>query len=204
MFDAAALGRGLPSAGTTAANVALNAGTTAVGNYGAPLANARADAAMMGTGFNTAIAGNTAAGSLYTDLYRSQMMGYQAQAQSDASTWQGIGQLAGAAGMAMMFMSSKKLKHKAGDVSDAKIVSEVKKMPVDKWKYKPDASPDQETHIGPYAEDFAERFGVGDGKRISVIDAVGVSLAAVKGIAKQVDKIERRVSSLARSGLAPA
>ncbi|HWQ39164.1 MAG TPA: hypothetical protein VNM24_11260, partial [Burkholderiales bacterium] len=60
---------------------------------------------------------------------------------------------------------------------------------------------DQATHVGPYAEDFAKRFGVGDGKTISVIDAVGVTLAAVKGVAKKVDRLEAKVSRLAKKGV---
>ncbi len=52
--------------------------------------------------------------------------------------------------------------------------------------------------FSPYAEDFAREFGVGDGTKINVIDAVGVTLAAVKGVAQKVHRLEAR---MARRGI---
>ena len=77
----------------------------------------------------------------------------------------------------------------------------MKTLPVDRWRYKEEVSPDQDTHIGPYAEDFKARFGVGDGKVIRYIDAIGVNFAAVKGLAEQVERLQSRVATIAREGV---
>lgn len=98
-------------------------------------------------------------------------------------------------GLGSMF-SSKKAKHRVGRVIEGEVVKKIKTMPVDRWSYKPEILPDaaedgaQREHIGPYAEDFKKRFGVGDGKTISVIDAIGVGFAAMKGMAKKIEHLE--------------
>jgi len=98
-------------------------------------------------------------------------------------------------GLAGMF-SSKKAKDRIGRVIESEVVRRIKSMPVDRWRYKKEILADeaetggQREHIGPYAEDFKERFGVGDGRTINLIDAIGVTFAAVKGLAKEVDKLK--------------
>jgi hypothetical protein len=94
-------------------------------------------------------------------------------------------------------------------VADGEVVKAIRTMPVDRWRYKPGAGlaahkrasegkativPDAAEHVGPYAEDFQKRFGVGDGKTINVIDAIGVTFAAMKGLAKEVDKLKGATS----------
>lgn len=199
-FDVAGIGRNLPGAGTTAAQVALQSGTSAVGNAAVPGANARADAAARMSGMGTAVGANTAGANLYAGLYNAEM-------QADSQKWAGLGTLGGMAAYGYMMapagaaLSSKKAKRKTGATSAEKIAEQVKTLPVDKWRYRKEASPDQAEHVGPYAEDFAKRFGVGDGKVINIIDAVGVTLAAVKGVGQQVDRLEGKVARIARRGL---
>lgn len=204
-FDVAGLGRGLPGAGTNASQVALQAGNSAVNNAGVPAANARADAGVMNAGFGTDIAGNASSGNLYSNLYQGQLSAYNTQQQAGSSSAAGLGKLAGTLGSSYLgylaMTSSKKLKHRKGSMSERVALHGVKNLKVDRWQYKKDVSADQATHIGPYAEDFKKKFGVGDGRTISVIDALGVSLAAVKGVAKQVDKLERSVAAIARKGV---
>lgn len=92
--------------------------------------------------------------------------------------------------------SSKKAKDRVARVSEGEVVKKIKSMPVDRWSYKKEMLADeaedggQREHIGPYAEDFQKRFGVGDGKTINVIDAFGVGFAAIKGLAKKVEALE--------------
>lgn len=99
-----------------------------------------------------------------------------------------------------MSMSSKKAKDRVGRVIEGDVVKKIKSMPVDRWRYKEEIVPDkaedgaQREHIGPYAEDFKERFGVGDGKVIRFVDAIGVQFAAIKGLAKEVDKLKAEVA----------
>lgn len=99
----------------------------------------------------------------------------------------GIGGLLGGVGsLVSAFKSSKELKDKTSTPSTAEILDNVSQMSLDKWKYK---GIDRE-HIGPYAEQFQELFGVGDGKTINIIDAVGVLLGAVKELNMQVKLLQ--------------
>lgn len=89
-------------------------------------------------------------------------------------------------------MSSKEVKTRKYGLKDEKVLNAVKDLEVDRWEYKPGVA-DEGEHIGPYAEDFQKLFGVGDGRTINVVDAIGVNLAAVKGLANKVDRLEKRL-----------
>ena len=125
-------------------------------------------------------------GNIITNAYNAQSQRHN-QFDNNLRSWIGS-----------MSMSSKKAKDRIGRVIEGEVVRKIKSMPVDRWRYKKEIVPDeaaeggQREHIGPYAEDFKERFGVGDGRTINLIDAVGVAFAAVKGLAKEVDKLKGR------------
>lgn len=189
-MDVANVGRNLPSSQATSAGIALNAGNAAAGNAGAPNAMANQNAAQQLTGYNTAVGANQAAGGLYLGQFGAQMSGYNAQQQAEAAKWGGIGSLVGSGIGAYAALSSKKLKHRKEKVDEEVVLKGLKKLPVEKWDYKKGVA-DEGTHVGAYAEDFQKEFGVGDGKTINLIDAVGVTMAAIKGLSKQVDRIER-------------
>ena len=61
-----------------------------------------------------------------------------------------------------------------------------------------------ERHIGPMAQDFHAAFGLGgDDKHIDVVDGIGVSLAAIKALqrqlaekAAQIDLLETQLQAL--------
>jgi hypothetical protein len=98
-----------------------------------------------------------------------------------------MGEIGGALGsIAGLFMSSKDAKEKKRPVFG--VLDAVKAMPVEKWSYKKGMG-DGGEHIGPYAEDFKAKTGLGNGREISVIDAVGVSMGAIKELAAKVDEI---------------
>jgi len=86
-----------------------------------------------------------------------------------------------------VILSSKAVKESKRPVSAGEILAAMKELPVERWKY----INHKEDHIGPYAEDFRELFGVGDGKTIDVIDAIGVLMASVKALAKELDEVKR-------------
>jgi hypothetical protein len=121
-------------------------------------------------------------GDLLNAQWKQRMAGWEAN--------QGImGQIGGALGSvvgAMPFMSSKDAKQKKRSVLG--VLDAVKAMPVEKWSYKKGMG-DGGEHIGPYAEDFKAKTGLGNGREISVIDAVGVSMGAIKELAAKVDEI---------------
>ena len=67
-------------------------------------------------------------------------------------------------------------------------------LPVSEWSYK--ASPDA-LHYGPMAQDFRAAFGVGtDDKTISMVDADGVALAAIKGLVEELKDRDKTIEEL--------
>jgi hypothetical protein len=86
-------------------------------------------------------------------------------------------------GIGASFFSSEELKFDKRP--ETNLLSKLKDIRVDKWKY----NGDQTDHIGPYAEEFNETFGTGreDKHKISVIDILGVTLGAVKELSEQVN-----------------
>lgn len=100
----------------------------------------------------------------------------------------GIGQLlGGAASLASSFgFSSRKLKNKTSTPSTKEILDKVEQLELDQWKYK---GIDRE-HLGPYAEQFQELFGVGNGQSINMIDVCGVLLGAVKELSHKINKLQ--------------
>ncbi len=94
-FDVAGLGRNLPGAGATAAQVGLQAGSNAVNAATVPGSNARADASLVNAGFGSATAGQQAAGNLYLGQYNAGLNAWGAGQQSGSSGMAGIGSLVG-------------------------------------------------------------------------------------------------------------
>ena len=95
-------------------------------------------------------------------------------------------------------LSSRDYKDTIGPVDSEEALQAVRRLPVDRWRYKAGIAgidgiiidTNEPEHIGTYAEDFAEAAGVGDGKTISFTDAIGLLTAAVKGLADRIDKME--------------
>jgi hypothetical protein len=98
-FDAAGLGRGLPGAGATSSQLAVQAGNSAVGNQQGANAADIARGGVMQTGINQNVAANQSAGNLYSGLYSGQMQSYQTQQSSANDTTGAVGTAAMAAAM---------------------------------------------------------------------------------------------------------
>ena len=60
--------------------------------------------------------------------------------------------------------------------SRKKITEGLKKLPLHTWKYKGDDT----THFGPMAQDLKKHLGVGDGKKVHLVDIAGIMLASAK------------------------
>lgn len=137
------------------------------------------------SGFSGAMQGYQTQGSLLNTQFQQQMDVYNAKQAQQGMLGQAVGSVVGA----LAFGSSEKIKtdkRKAPGVLDA-----VKEMRVEKWRYKPGEG-DGKEHVGPYAEEFKAKTGLGDGKSISVIDAVGVTMGAVKELADKVDRMDKK------------
>ncbi|MCC6337840.1 MAG: tail fiber domain-containing protein [Myxococcales bacterium] len=92
------------------------------------------------------------------------------------------------------------LKKNLAPVKGQEVLEAVKSLPVYTWNYKSEG--DGVRHIGPTAQDFAARFSLGqDDKHIATVDADGVALAAIKGLAQVVEE-QRAVIEAQRKQLA--
>ncbi|CAJ0860523.1 hypothetical protein AMST5_01310 [freshwater sediment metagenome] len=62
-------------------------------------------------------------------------------------------------------------------------------MPVEAWKYK-EGEGDGGEHVGVMAQDFKRETGLGDGKSIHVVDALGVAMGAIQELAEKVESLK--------------
>jgi hypothetical protein len=80
-------------------------------------------------------------------------------------------------------------------VNSREVLNQVLKLPVQTWNYK--VEDPSVRHIGMMAQDFSAAFNVGqDDKHIGTIDADGVAIAAIKGLAVIVEEKENRINEL--------
>lgn len=93
-------------------------------------------------------------------------------------------------GMGLLAASDRNLKTEFRDVDHASSLAAVKDLPVEKWQYKGEPT----DHVGPMAQDFKEAFGLGDGRTINMIDAVGVLFSAIKGMADEIASLKARLA----------
>lgn len=129
------------------------------------------------------IAGNT------WNSYNAQEQQRQQQIAQQNAFWNNLASIGGSAAQVAM-MSDENMKEDIGPAEDP-ILEAVENIPISSWRYKPEAGQDNgEKHVGPMAQDFKGFFGLGDGKKIPVVDAFGVTLKATQQLAKKVKKLE--------------
>lgn len=190
--DAINLGNGLPSSAAGSLGLGVSAGSTAVNTATVPMSAYNQSQSMLQGGYNTAMNGYAGQASGMTSLYNAQLSAYQAKQQAGAGLFSGLGSIAGAA----IIASSKDYKE---DKAPARgVLDAVRDMPVEEWTYK-EGIEDGERHIGPYAEDFQKATGKGDGKSIPVVDAIGVTLGAIRELDEKVSAMERGVMGAGRA-----
>lgn len=99
-------------------------------------------------------------------------------------------------GLLSMF-SSRAMKHEIDVADTEEALAQLAKLPIAIWKYRNDiegvSNTDPMDHIGPYAEDVQQLFGIGDGVRISMIDLHGIGLAAIQELLKRVVALEQKL-----------
>jgi hypothetical protein len=97
---------------------------------------------------------------------------------------------------------SRELKDEIAVVDEERILERLIDLPLQVWSYKQGLRDDNgapvpnDQHIGPYAEDWNQLFGFGDGGAICFIDGIGVALAACKAMAAQVSSLRVEVEEL--------
>jgi hypothetical protein len=135
----------------------------------------------LGFGFENAAFGQQIAG--LTGLANAEGQRQIRLAQERASKKAAKNSLIGnVVGTALAIFSSEDYKSQTEEAP--KLLDKLKKVRVDKWKYK---GGDAE-HIGPYAEEFNRTFGVGTHTdAIDVVSMLGVTLGAVKELNEKVE-----------------
>jgi len=82
--------------------------------------------------------------------------------------------------------SSRSFKDNFASVDVTAVLDKLIALPMQTWFYK--MSRDEGRHMGPFAEDFAQVFGLGnDEKHIATVDESGVAFAAIQGLNRKVE-----------------
>lgn len=89
-------------------------------------------------------------------------------------------------------LSSRSYKEGGVVVDEDHILDGIISLPIEKWRYRSHIEPHQPDHIGTYAEEFKNAFGVGDGKSIPYADALGVLMAGTKALNRRIGALEKR------------
>lgn len=90
--------------------------------------------------------------------------------------------------------SSRASKTSLAEVNTRDVLSKVVDLPIREWSYR---HTDAIRHMGPMAEDFHGRFGLGaTSSGIASLDTSGVALAAIQGLHEVVAEKDQRISHL--------
>ncbi len=110
---------------------------------------------------------------------------------SDTGTTTGVNLPAGSGSFSSL--SDRNAKTNFSVVNQREILERLLGIPIATYNYK---TQDGVRHIGPMAQDFAAAFGVGeDERRISVVDADGVALAAIQGLYQMLGERESQIAA---------
>ncbi len=199
-MDAANLGRGLASAQATSAGVALAQGNSAVGNAQAGGNITAQGNQIMTQGYAGAQGGLAGAASTYGNIA-------SIENTANANASQNMMNMAKVGAMAF---SDENMKEDRTPVSGKASLSAIRKIPVEKWKYKKGSAGDDGgmTHVGPMAQNV--RRGLGNatapgGKEIDLISMNGHTISALQAVADGQEKLGQRMSKVERRlGLASA
>lgn len=96
----------------------------------------------------------------------------------------------------MPAISDKNKKENFIEIDDSEILDKTSKLDVLKWNYKEEIDPSKTTHIGPIAQDFYEKFELGNDTTINQIDVNGVVLASIKELKTENDFLKKELEQL--------
>ena len=196
-MDAASLGRNLPSAQATSAQLAMQGGTQSVQTANTPVTNANQGAATYGAGFGAATSANASAGSIYGQAAN-------IDASSNTPLWQALGSLGGAA---IQRYSDENLKTDVAEEDPNAALQQVTGTPVKSWRYDPAKlaakgidMPEGEMgqNTGPMAQDAQATMGdevAPAGKKINMGNMLGKVMLSVQALDKKVNDLASRLAS---------
>jgi hypothetical protein len=187
-MDAASLGRGLPSAQATSAQLATNTGNSAVQNSMVPTQISNSGVAMMGGQYNAAQAGLAGAGRTFSNITDQQLSIQNANNQQSAATGRVLGSLAVAA------ISDKNQKEDITETSPEASLKAIEDTPVKNWAYKGTSAANDggKKHTGPMAQDVQKNMGndaAPGGTVLDLVDMNGHTMNAVKALSKKIDRV---------------
>lgn len=91
--------------------------------------------------------------------------------------------------------SDRNIKKNIEPVDTSEILKRISELPIAEWSYKTDN--DSIRHLGPMSQDFYSRFDLGvDDKHIAPLDGVGLSLAAIQELHKQLKELKQLINQL--------
>lgn len=189
--DAASFGRGATGTAAQTFGVASAAGGQAAGAVGSAISAANQTTGTTGAGFNTAISGNSSAGSLMTGLYGAQN---QANQSGVGGALAGLGQLGSGLGAMGVAFSDENMKENMEPVDGRAALQGVRALDVKKWNYKGDspAADGGQPHVGAMAQDMQQNLGdevAPGGKLMDTVSAIGATMAAVQELDKKVERL---------------
>lgn len=91
--------------------------------------------------------------------------------------------------MAFAMFSSRTFKHEKEPIDNDEILQSLMGLEIETWKY----IGDDDVHIGCYAEDFNEAFGLEEEKSIAIVDAIGVLMASVQAQQKHIEELQEKL-----------
>ena len=143
---------------------------------------------------------NTQQGTTWTfdnngDVFRITQVGGSASGAAFRVFENGDGRFAGDVfANGVMLTSARSAKTDFEALDHEQMLARVSELEVAEWRYKNDST--DQRHIGPFAEDFQQLFGVGDGKHISAVDFAGVSLSSIKALGQQLREKDEQIAAL--------
>jgi hypothetical protein len=82
-------------------------------------------------------------------------------------------------------------------VEPGEVLEKLAGLEIAKWRFKSEA--EGVRHLGPYAEDFKEAFGLGQSDQsIELQDASGVALVAIQALYREVQELKKKNAELER------
>lgn len=191
LLNTAQFGRNMPSTATNIYGAGVGAGNAAAGNTNSTVNSMTAGRDSARGWFSGGAGAIGQAGGLYNAQYGNQLNAWQFQNQP-SPLWDLAGTAAGMwAYNGFPMPSSREIKTDKAPMDTPETLDMVKGMDTDVWTYKPGAG-DGGRHVGPYADDM-QRAGLSDGKMVNPMDVAGLSLAAVKQLAKEVESMRTQL-----------
>lgn len=130
---------------------------------------------------NTAISSEGFNRKLQAAGTQGQLLGTQKESMGEkpkGGFWSTLGNVG--LGIGSAFLSDEDEKTDIRPIDEDEVMEGVEDLPLFSWKYKGD----KERHIGPMAQHFKKKLGIGDGKTIHMADIAGITLAANKKMLK--------------------